>query len=196
MNRVKRFAIEDAKKRINVGFALQVLQRRLASSPAAIYQSLKRRLERLERQLTEVRFIAQGKKVAHDNEIGSFNTEILWNIDEYGEEDINDFEENLLTTATSAESIEQLKIEVKTLKSLEQQALGVLRSGKDTKWLELNNILDDELMIDGDGNRRKIIIFTEAKDTLNYLAEKIGARLGQARTRRRDSWPCDPRRKT
>ena len=30
-----------------------------------------------------------------------------------------------------------------------------------------------------DGNRRKLIIFTEPKDTLNYLAEKVSARLGR-----------------
>src|SRR3546814_19259547 len=41
MNRVQRFAEGDGKKRNNVGFALQILQRRLASSPAAIYQSPK-----------------------------------------------------------------------------------------------------------------------------------------------------------
>src|SRR5437016_543894 len=51
MNRVQRFAEGDNKKRNNVGFALQILQRRLASSPAAIYQSLKRRRERLENEL-------------------------------------------------------------------------------------------------------------------------------------------------
>lgn len=51
MNRVQRFAEGDGKKRNNVGFALQILQRRLASSPAAIYQSLKRRRERLENEL-------------------------------------------------------------------------------------------------------------------------------------------------
>jgi hypothetical protein len=39
----------DDKRKNNVGFALQVLQRRLASSPAAIYHSLRRRRERLER---------------------------------------------------------------------------------------------------------------------------------------------------
>ena len=64
MNRVQRFAEEDGKKKNNVGFALQILQRRLASSPAAIYQSLKRRRERLENELDEARLIARGKK--HD----------------------------------------------------------------------------------------------------------------------------------
>ncbi len=179
MNRVRRFAEEDAKKRNNVGFALQILQRRLASSPAAIYQSLKRRRERLENELAEARLIARGKKAVLADESGYLNNEVLGNIDEYSEEDIEKFEEAISTTATTAETIEQLQIEIERLKRLEQKALGVLRSGKDTKWLELNKILDDELMIDGDGNRRKLIIFTEAKDTLHYLAEKIKARQGK-----------------
>ena len=41
MNRVERFADTDNKKG-NVGLPLQVLQRRLASSPAAIYNSVMR----------------------------------------------------------------------------------------------------------------------------------------------------------
>ena len=179
MNRVKRFTEEDGRKKNNVGFALQILQRRLASSPAAIYQSLKRRRERLENELAEARLIAWGKKFDPSSASEMLSEEVLKNIDEYGEDEVEEFEETISTTATSAETIEQLEIEVETLKRLEQQALSVLRSGKDTKWLQLNKILDDELMIDSDGNRRKLIIFTEAKDTLNYLADKIRTRLGK-----------------
>ena len=43
-----------------VGFALTVLQRRLASSPDAIYQSLRRRKERLESQLREAKELKRG----------------------------------------------------------------------------------------------------------------------------------------
>ncbi len=41
-------ALENDKRRGTVGFALTILQRRLASSPEAIYQPLRRRRERLE----------------------------------------------------------------------------------------------------------------------------------------------------
>ena len=34
-------------------------------------------------------------------------------------------------------------------------------------------------MLDSDGHRRKLIIFTEARDTLEYLREKVEARLGR-----------------
>lgn len=176
MNRVQRFAEGDGKKRNNIGFALQILQRRLASSPAAIYQSLKRRRERLENELGEARLASAGRRVgivAPD-----VNAEVLKNIDEYGQDEIDDLEELIATGATTAETVEQLALEVDTLKGLETMALGVLRSGLDAKWSQLNSILDDDLMVDPDGNRRKLIIFTEPKDTLHYLLDKVRARIG------------------
>lgn len=177
MNRVQRFADQDGKKRNNVGFALQILQRRLASSPAAIYQSLKRRRERLEAELAEARLARKGGGA--DFQEPSVPDEVLKNIDEYGQDEVDELEDLISTGATTAETVEQLEIEVQTLKGLEIMALDVLRSGKDTKWTQLDRILDDELMVDSDGNRRKLIIFTEPKDTLHYLLEKVRARLGK-----------------
>ena len=176
MNRVQRFAETDGKKRNNVGFALQILQRRLASSPAAIYQSLKRRRERLENQLAEARLVARGKQVTST---GAVSAEVLEDIDEYDQTEIDDLEDLISTRATTAETVQQLEIEVATLRDLEQLALSVLHSGQDTKWKQLDRILDDELMIDAQGHRRKLIIFTEPKDTLHYLTEKVRSRIGK-----------------
>lgn len=176
MNRVRRFTETDGKRRNNVGFALQILQRRLASSPAAIYQSLKRRRERLENELAEARLAAKGYRAGLARD--AVSDEVLRNIEEYGQEEVDELEELISTGATTAETAEQLTIEVETLKGLEQTALGVLRSGEDTKWAQLNKILDDDLMVDKDGNRRKLIIFTEPKDTLHYVADKVRSRLG------------------
>jgi superfamily II DNA or RNA helicase len=177
MNRVLRFADQDGKKKNNVGFALQILQRRLASSPAAIYQSLKRRRERLENELAEARLAKKGVKA--DFGEPTVTDEMLKNIEEFGQDEVDEIEELISTGATTAETIEQLEIEIETLKGLETMALGVLSSGHDTKWTQLNRILDDDLMIDSDGNRRKLIIFTEPKDTLHYLLEKVRARIGR-----------------
>ena len=177
MNRVQRFADQDGKKKNNVGFALQILQRRLASSPAAIYQSLKRRRERLENELAEARLAKKGVKA--DFGEPEVTDEVLKNIEEFGQDEIDEIEELISTGATTAETIEQLEIEIETLKGLESMALGVLSSGHDTKWTQLNRILDDDLMIDADGNRRKLIIFTEPKDTLHYLLDKVRARIGR-----------------
>ncbi|EYD70736.1 Superfamily II DNA/RNA helicase, SNF2 family [Limimaricola hongkongensis DSM 17492] len=177
MNRVLRFADTDGRKKNNVGFALQILQRRLASSPAAIYQSLKRRRERLEAELSEARLAAKSERAGFSQP--KVNQDLLTNIDEYGQDEIDEMEDLISTSATSAETAEQLEIEVETLKGLEGMALRVLHSGHDTKWQQLDKILDDDLMLDPDGHRRKLIIFTEPKDTLEYLRNKVTARLGK-----------------
>jgi hypothetical protein len=57
--------------------------------------------------------------------------------------------------------------------------MAVVQSGQDRKWEELSGILQDNpLMRDINGVRRKLIIFTEHKDTLNYLCQRIGGVLG------------------
>jgi superfamily II DNA or RNA helicase len=177
MNRVQRFAERDAKKRNNVGFALQILQRRLASSPAAIHNSLKRRRERLEAQLAEARLARRAGRTQVSVQI--YADDDLNEIEEFGQDEVEAMEDRISTSVTTAETIEQLEIEVQTLKGLEAQALAVLHSGKDEKWSQLDRILDDELMVDSQGNRRKLIIFTEPKDTLHYLAGKVRSRLGR-----------------
>ena len=65
MNRAERLA-EGDQRRQNVGFALQILQRRLASSPAAIHESLRRRRERLERRVEEARLLQRGRDARLD----------------------------------------------------------------------------------------------------------------------------------
>ena len=57
-------ALENDKRAGTVGFALTILQRRLASSPEAIYQSLRRRRERLESRLRELEVLQRGGQAA------------------------------------------------------------------------------------------------------------------------------------
>ena len=56
-------ALQNDKRAGTVGFALTILQRRLASSPEAIYQSLRRRKERLERRLRELELLQRGAAI-------------------------------------------------------------------------------------------------------------------------------------
>src|SRR5437016_4160464 len=53
-------ALQNDKRSGTVGFALTILQRRLASSPEAIYQSLRRRRERLESRSRELELLQGG----------------------------------------------------------------------------------------------------------------------------------------
>ena len=56
-------ALENDGRKGTVGFALTILQRRLASSPEAIFQSLRRRRERLEKRLREEQLLKRGADV-------------------------------------------------------------------------------------------------------------------------------------
>ena len=93
--------------------------------------------------------------------------------DIYEDEDANEIEEkeNLFTdNATTALTLSELNLEIETLKELELLSKKVVKAGTDAKWQELDRILDDPLMIDSNGSRRKIVLFTEFKDTLNDLS--------------------------
>jgi hypothetical protein len=162
----------NSDRKTTVGFALTILQRRLASSPEAIYQSLKRRRERLESRIAEERL---GKR-ADDYIISAY--------DDYDDDDIpsaelEDAEEKIVDQASAAQTITELEAEIATLKKLERMANEVRQSGEDRKWDELSKLLqDNDNMFGRDGMREKLIIFTEHRDTLYYLADKIRSLLG------------------
>ena len=158
----------------SVGFALTALQRRLASSPEAIYQSLKRRKERLESRLREEKLGIRGRKALAET-IG----EAPEDDDDLNAEEQETLEEMLIDDATAAKSIIELEGEIEILKGLEEQARNVVASGQDRKWEELSKILQNSAeMRDVSGRQRKLIIFSEHRDTLNYLHEKTAGVLG------------------
>ncbi|HNV70631.1 MAG TPA: helicase-related protein, partial [Candidatus Ozemobacteraceae bacterium] len=178
MNRADR--IEDGRRRGNVGFALTALQRRLASSPEAIYQSLKRRRNRLIRQLEEAKLLRRGSIVAET--CAPYMAEDVDDPDDLNAEQTEELEEKLVDLATAAETIAELEAEIQTLTRLEAQACEVVHSEQDRKWEELSNLLQNTPeMHDREGRQRKLIIFTEHRDTLNYLTVKIGGLLGDAK---------------
>ena len=89
-------------------------------------------------------------------------------------------EERILDLATAAQTLAELEAEIAILKDLEERALRLKLSGRDAKWRELASILDEPIMLDpATGLRRKLIIFTEPRDTLDYRAQKIAARIGE-----------------
>jgi len=82
--------------------------------------------------------------------------------------------------STAAQTIAELQAEISTLKSLEALALEVRRSGQDKKWEELSKLLqENRKMFDAEGTRRKLVIFTEHRDTLSYLTDRIRTLLGR-----------------
>lgn len=157
------------ERKTTVGFALTILQRRLASSPEAIFQSLRRRRERLEHILAEEKM---GRRAEDASQKYSFSDD--YDEDDYTAAELEDAEENVADRASAANTISEMEAEIRTLKRLEQMANAVRMSGEDRKWDELSHLLQDEKnMFSPEGQREKLIIFTEHRDTLRYLSDKI-----------------------
>jgi len=188
-------ALGDEKRAGTVGFALTILQRRLASSPEAIYQSLRRRRQRLEKRLREVELLHRGAAVPIPASLSpALDPEVLEDLEEAPEAEREAAEEEVLDQATAARTIEELRAEIATLRRLERLALEVRSRGEDRKWRELANLLTEifrnpRYMPDESkdkGQRKptpsphqKLVIFTEHRDSLNYLADRICTLLGR-----------------
>ncbi len=158
----------------SVGFALTALQRRLASSPEAIFQSLRRRKERLESRLRDEKLGIRGRQALADTVAYVPDDD-----DDLNAEEQETLEAVLVDDATASKSIAELESEIEILKGLEKQARDVVASGQDRKWDELSKILQQTPdMHDASGRQRKLIIFSEHRDTLNYLHAKIAGVLG------------------
>ena len=172
MGRAEQLA---GKKKGMVGFALTILQRRLASSPFAIAESLRRRRDKLQDRLEHLKNPTPTKPAS------AWEDYSLNDIDEdLTAEELEAVEEELVDAATAAKTIPELQGEIEILRGLERDAHAVVKSGVDKKWDELSKILqsdDPEMSLPG-GRRRKMIIFTEHRDTLHYLVRRSRASWG------------------
>lgn len=153
-----------AEQRGNTGttFAMMLLQRRLSSSIQAIHLSLRRRHEKLSHLLETTLEERENVQKMHVN------------IDEDYEEDTYEVQEQLEEEVESAfDSIdtEELKIELTALGELLYKSGSVLKQGNERKYVELEETIFGEggLLKKGE----KILIFTEATDTLHYLEERL-----------------------
>lgn len=177
MNKADR--LEDGGRKGTVGFALTALQRRLASSPEAIFQSLKRRHQKLKRRIEDEKLRQRGQLVAESVFDNAPSDDIWDSSDDMASDRYEEFEEEVVDQATAAQTIQELEAEVVILEGLVDQARQVVQSGQDRKWDELSKLLQNTPeMRDQDGRQRKIILFTEHRDTLTYLSTRIRDVLG------------------
>ncbi|MBK8911664.1 MAG: DUF3883 domain-containing protein [Chlorobi bacterium] len=203
-------ATQNERRAGTVGFALTILQRRLASSPEAIYLSLRRRRERLEAQLrqhTEAQRTAANRASLHQNDLlldpKEIDPEEIENLEDAPDGEVEAVEETILNQATAARTIAELQAEIATLARLESLARRVQHSGEDKKWQELRGLLQTIFSPPaiaqriGEGSPlysagperapkpsplQKLVIFTEHRDTLNYLHNKIATVLGRPKS--------------
>ena len=173
-NRAERL---NNDRKNTVGFALTILQRRLASSPAAIYCSLDRRVKRLTQLLEEEKMKRRASEFHFD--LGDY--EDVEDFDDAPSAEVEAAEDEMVARASASQTITEMEEEIRTLRRLTKMAGQVRASGEDRKWDELSRLLqENENIVGANGEREKLIIFTEHKDTLYYLQEKISSLLGRA----------------
>ena len=165
-NEVSRYVVEQynralqSDKRRNVAFALMILQRRMASSTYALLRSLERRKNKLEKILKGEE---KQKELTFDyEEIEDLEESERWKKEEEWE------------SVTVAKDPEELRLEIETLNKLIEKTEKVINSGKEVKLIELRKAVEEGFKkIKEMQGFPKVLIFTESKDTLEYLVKKI-----------------------
>lgn len=169
-NSVSSYVIEQYNKALesdshrNVAFALTILQRRMASSTYALLKSLERRKKRLEDILNEDR--KEKKEIF-------VNYEDMEDIEEAEEKERWKKEEEW-ESLTVAKNREELRFEIETINRLIKMAEEIINSEVEVKLKELRKAIEEGFnKIKEINGNPKVLIFTESKDTLEYLVEKI-----------------------
>ncbi len=140
----------------NVGLALTVLQRRLASSVASIRLSLEHRLKRL-KDLQKLGKLKQ--------EFGEFPEDM----EDLAEAERWQFEDELVERLTMAETMAELENEIEDLERLVKLAKQNEKHVPETKFEELREVVSQHLA----GRDERLLVFTEHKDTLDFLVRKL-----------------------
>ncbi|MCV7421392.1 DEAD/DEAH box helicase [Mycobacterium yunnanensis] len=173
--RVEMNKVSDDDTRRSVGFALVVLQRRLASSPRAILRSLTRRRDRLRAQADRTH--DGDAKLAAD--LAASLGIITEDPDEMTSARAETYQDEVVNVATNARTLAELEAEILVLGRLVEKAEAVHGAHVDAKWEALAELLTSDAMYDEDGLRRKIIIFSENRDTLDYLEDRLAELLAK-----------------
>ncbi len=153
---------DRAKENRSITFAMMILQRRLTSSTHAILRSLERRKERLE-DLLEL-----PEKINQDKDYETVKNYTEEDLEDMEEEDRWKIEEKLMHL-TLAQNLDEVKVEIGKIEELISFAKAVREKEIESKLVKLR---DEILSNIGD---KKLLIFTEFKDTLDYLVEKLNS---------------------
>ena len=185
MNAADRLLQADGRRAKSIGFALTILQRRLASSPEAILQSLIRRRDRLSELLRRIRENPESINDTFEPVAGEpidfDDYDDMWDeTDENGQGRLELELDQVADSATAARTEQELAAEINVLDDLVVKAKAVRVAGVDAKWSQLADILQHHVLDSGTVERsHKMIIFTEHRDTLAYLSRRVASLMGR-----------------
>jgi len=144
-----------------VGFLMALYQRRLASSTHAVRCSLENRANRLEFGLKKAQELARtAPPTLPDPE----------ELEEMDEEDRERLE-RLLEAISLAQDADEVRREIAELRELAAEAVAVEQSGAEAKLSRLKKLMQEQGFFDRPDQR--LLLFTEFRDTLDYLLENL-----------------------
>ena len=151
-------ALSPDKKR-NIGFAVMILQRRMASSSHALWKSLQRRRDRLSALMESFdKSQRDSDKMAEPDEAEDMTEKERWK------------QEDLWEALSIAENKEELQKEIRTLDRLVGTAKSVIDGGHEVKLGKLRDTMEEMARKEVDA---KILVFTESRDTLEHLENHV-----------------------
>ncbi len=161
-------------KNIHVSLALTVMQRRLVSSIFAIRNTLERRWKALQGIVDETN--KNPNLWSQRHKLEGFDVIDIEDFEEL-EDDERDALENILSNPrqfklfTTAKSLGEIQQEAKEVKLLYEMANNLYnRKQSEKKFLQLEELLKSNGVLE---NKEKLVIFTEHKDTLLYLEDRL-----------------------
>jgi superfamily II DNA or RNA helicase len=153
-----------------VALARTVLQRRLASSLGAIRSSLRNRADRITDRIAEIEQLPPNERAARLAELRLIDL-----VD--NEQSIDDASEQTEDAAAEgvvvAETLDGMRTEVARLEQLVVQADRTISLGEEAKLTALRDCLDRAELAELRDGRGKLLIFTEHRDTLEYLLKHL-----------------------
>ncbi|MCP4699525.1 MAG: DUF3883 domain-containing protein [Gammaproteobacteria bacterium] len=157
-----------------VRLAMGVFQRRLASSTHALMRSFERRVEKLDSLIEQVetgrltlKQLETLQSRLDEEEKDIFDSKTADEESEGGREENEAAEERLLQ-GVIAGSLEDLRHEREQVEGLLELARKVDALGMESKFERLREVANDPRYRD-----EKLLIFTEHRDTLDYLADRL-----------------------
>lgn len=160
---------QRGRRKVTVALARMVLQRRLSSSLHAITRSLRRRWERFRTILTDLERLRPADQARHLQHLRLLDGDDERDIDDCDESELDDLAEHTLVI----ERVDQLRAEVAALGNLVDLAEETMAQGEETKLRTLQSLLEGVQFDELRDGRGKLLIFTEHKDTLDYLQEHL-----------------------
>jgi SNF2 family DNA or RNA helicase len=154
--------------------AMNVFQRRLASSTWATYRSLERRIEKLDEIIEEIEsgritideILARQRNFDDSDDVFDGKTSDEESSSEGREE--NELAEDKLLGNIVAASLADLFAEREVVVKLRDLAYAVYAEGSESKFDRLSEIITDPRYAN-----EKLIVFTEHRDTLDFLVRRL-----------------------